>query len=79
MEWISITVECHSGYKADEYPERFIWNDAVHEIIEIVDRWYQGDRNPDYPVSNYFRVKTSDHKHHLLRHEVQSDAWHICQ
>jgi len=23
------------------------------------DRWYHGDSNPEYPVSNYFKVQTT--------------------
>ena len=40
---IPIEVECHSGYKADEYPKCFYLDDEKFEIKEISDRWYQGD------------------------------------
>ena len=40
---IPIEVECHSGYKADEYPKCFYRDDEKFEIKEISDRWYQGD------------------------------------
>jgi hypothetical protein len=47
MKAILIKVECHSGYKADEYPTCFYWKDEKFEIREISDRWYQGNRNPE--------------------------------
>lgn len=59
IELIPINVECHSGYKADEYPKCFYWNNEKYDIQEIVDRWYQGERDPEWPVSNYFKVDTT--------------------
>jgi hypothetical protein len=52
MILIPIEVECHSGYKADEYPKCFSWNNERFEISQVTDRWYQGETNPEYPVSN---------------------------
>jgi len=55
---IPIEVECHSGYKADEYPKCFHLNNDRYEIVEIPDRWYQGELDPEWPASNYFKVHT---------------------
>ena len=59
MKLIPIEVECHSGYKADEYPKYFTRDNDRYEIYEVTDRWYQGETNPEYPVSNYFNVETT--------------------
>lgn len=74
---VQITVECYSGYKADEYPKSFYWNNIRFEIDKILDRWYQGGLNPDYPVANYFKVSTSDKKIYILKHEARNDAWYL--
>jgi hypothetical protein len=76
---IPIKVECHSGYKADEYPKCFYRNSDKFEIQEITDRWYQGDRNPEYPVSNYFKVDTTCGKQYIIKHDLESDQWYLCK
>ena len=77
IDLIPIKVECHSGYKTDEYPKYFYWDNLRFEIMEILDRWYQGDLNPEFPPANYFKVKTDDQKIYILKHEVQTDKWFL--
>jgi hypothetical protein len=77
MKAILIKVECHSGYKADEYPACFYWKDEKFEIREISDRWYQGNRNPEYPVANYFKVTTIHERQYLIKHEIKSNRWFL--
>jgi hypothetical protein len=77
MELIPIKVECHSGYKADEYPRKFIWDHTEFEILEIIDRWYEAyDKSRSQPV-NYFKVKTELKGSFLLKHEVDNDRWFL--
>lgn len=72
-----IKVVCHSGYPANEYPIYFYWDNIRFEIMEILDRWYQGDHNPDLPPARYFKVKTSDNKIFILKHAEESDEWFL--
>lgn len=74
---VPVKVESHSGYKADEYPESFVHEDIRFEIHEITDRWYQGDRDPDVPVADYFKVETTCGKQFLLKHEIGNDQWYV--
>jgi len=76
-EPIPITVECHAGYKADEYPTWFYREGKKFEIIEITDRWCQADRDPQFPVSNYFKVKTASGRICILKHDLQQDEWYL--
>ncbi|MGB8491743.1 MAG: hypothetical protein WCE64_11865 [Bacteroidales bacterium] len=76
---IPIRVECHAGYKADEYPKCFYLKDNRYEISEIEDRWYQGDYNPEWPVSNYYKVRTKDEKRFIIKHEIEKDVWYLCK
>jgi hypothetical protein len=78
MKLIPIEVECHSGYKADEYPKYFSWDNDRFEICEVTDRWYQGETNPEYPVSNYFKVETINGVN-IIKHDLESDRWYLCQ
>jgi hypothetical protein len=79
MELFPIEVECHSGYKADEYPKCFYWNNERFEIQEIVDRWYQGESDPEYPVSNYYKVTTTRGGSHLIKYVISKDSWYLCR
>lgn len=58
IKLVPVRVESHAGFKADEYPKYFYLDNIRFEITEITDRWYQGDSNPPWPVSDYFRVET---------------------
>lgn len=72
-----IKVECYSGYKADEYPKCFYWDDERFEIKEVLDRWFQGDQNPDWPVADYFKVCTTCGRQYIIKHEIKSDVWYL--
>jgi hypothetical protein len=74
---IPIKVECHSGYKADEYPKCFHWNNDRYEIVEILDRWYQGELDPEQPVSNYFKVDTDRDGPFIIKHVIAADEWYL--
>ncbi|MFW5819804.1 MAG: cytoplasmic protein [Bacteroidota bacterium] len=75
QELYPIKVEAHSGYEAYEYPKRFQWNDEWFDIEEIIDRWFQGDKDPNVPASDYFKVKAQNGKVFLLKHTLEKEEW----
>lgn len=77
MPFSRIKVECHSGYRADEYPKCFYLGNDRFEIREILDRWYQGELNPRWPASNYFKVQTVCDGTYILKHDVSGDEWYL--
>jgi len=77
MNLIPIKVECHSGYKADEYPVCFYLDNSKFEIREVSDRWYQLDTSPDLPVADYFKVITSGNIKYIIKHELTMDQWFL--
>ena len=77
MDFIPITVECHAGYKADEYPKYFYWSDIKFEITEISDRWFQADVHAEWPPADYFKVITSDKRKWIIKHETKTDKWYV--
>jgi hypothetical protein len=79
LNMIHIKVECFAGYKADEYPKYFHLENNKFEIYEIKDRWYQTTGTPEYPVSNYFKVQTTCGQEFILKHDLESDDWYLCQ
>ena len=75
---IPIEVESQSGYKADEYPKYFSLGGERFEVRQVTDRWYQGEANPEYPVSDYFKVETTGGVY-IIKHDLESDRWYLCQ
>ncbi len=79
IKQVNIKVECYSGFKADEYPKYFQLENNRFEICEITDRWHQGVHNPEFPISNYFKVETTIGQQFIIKHELESDEWYLCQ
>lgn len=74
---IPIIVECHSGYKADEYP-RYITRDNIRiEVREIVDRWYQRENSAGFPSADYFKTEVANGSQWLIKHELDDDKWYL--
>ncbi len=65
-----VSVECYSGYKADERPVRLNLRDGAREVVAIEDRWYS-------PGATYFRVVVDGGDRYLLRHEEGQDVWSL--
>lgn len=74
MKFIPVSVECYAGYRADEYPRAFTLSNKRYEVKEVIDRWYQGDLNPEFPVTNYFRVETTCGEVFILKHDIEGDT-----
>lgn len=72
-----IQVECCSGYKVDEPPVAFAFQDRRWEVSEILDRWHEGGVAPEYLVVDYFKVRTNDGSDFILRYEAESDVWSV--
>jgi len=76
-EYKEVQVECYSGFKANERPVAFTYQNERHEIQEIVDRWYEGGLDSGRPVINYFKVRAADGKVYLLRYQTETDTWSL--
>ena len=55
----------------------FEWDNIGFDIKEILDRWHQGDLNPEFPAADYFKVLTTDQKIFILKHEIETDEWFL--
>ncbi|NMC38550.1 MAG: cytoplasmic protein [Bacteroidales bacterium] len=73
---VPVNVDCYSGHKADEYPKCFYLNDELFIITEIIDRWYQGDANPEFPPADYFKITTFTRKQFILKHDLKDERWY---
>jgi hypothetical protein len=72
-----IQVECYAGHKADETPRRFLREGVWVEIEEVVDRWYQVESLPEWPRAEYFKVRGTEQREYLLKHDQEVDEWFL--
>jgi hypothetical protein len=79
MRLIPIQVECYAGAKADATPRRFMWEERLIEVGEVLDRWYQMESQPEWPRADYFKVLGADQREYLLKHDLESDEWYLGQ
>ncbi|OPY18604.1 MAG: hypothetical protein A4E74_00542 [Syntrophus sp. PtaB.Bin075] len=77
MEYERIQVECHSGYRINEYPVSFTFQGRRWNVSEILDRWYEGGSDSQRPVIDYFRVKTGEDRVFILMYAGHLDEWFI--
>jgi len=77
MPYEKISVECYSGFKANERPVTFTFQERRWEVAEIVDQWYEGDLKGGRPEANYFKVRTVEGTIFLLRYLSLFDVWSI--
>ena len=77
MPYERLEVECYSGHRANERPVAFLFEGRRWEIVEIMDRWYEGGVIPGRAVLNYFKVKTGEGRVFLLRYNSLFDAWAV--
>ena len=71
----AIQVECYAGYKANETPRAFIYQERRYNILEIIDRWYEGGRKSGIPQLNYYKVRTEDNRQYIIRYNCIFDTW----
>ncbi len=65
---LEIDVDSYSGYKANERPRQFSLDEDIFEIEAIEEQW----RSPD---AAFFKVRTTNGKHYVLRHDETEDQW----
>jgi hypothetical protein len=79
MILIPIQIDCYAGYKADETPRRFCWENQWVQVEEVLDRWHQGRLDPEWPLADYFKVMGADQHCYLIKHDLESDEWYLCR
>jgi hypothetical protein len=72
LEEKPIRVSAYSGYKANERPLRFTFEEREHRVEEILDRWF----GEDY---DYFKVRTRDGSVFVIKWQRWLDAWFLVE
>jgi hypothetical protein len=77
LELVPIDVQCYAGSRADQTPRCFTHAGRAVEVVEIVDRWYEGGVDPRRPPADYFKVQGDDGELYLLRYSRKGEAWFL--
>ncbi len=79
-EWVfeETDVDSYAGYKGEETPRTFFYGKRRIEILEVLDRWYEGGLDPQRVTHNYFKVKTAEGIF-LLRYTPRFQSWTACR
>lgn len=65
-----IRVWTYSGYRGDEKPVKFELGGVLHEIKDILDRWYGQE-------ADFFKVKTEKDRIYILRYDRFDGIWDV--
>lgn len=77
MNAVSLKVETRPDEQGEELPYRFCVGERWVEVGAILDRWFQGPGNPEWPEANYFKVIGYDFREYLLKHDLESGEWFL--
>lgn len=58
-------------------PRAFTRGGVRREVVEVLDRWFEGGVKPGRERLDYFRVRANDDKEYLLRYNYLFGSWAI--
>lgn len=69
---MKLTVQCHSGHKADERPIRFNLDGKEYQVEAVLDQWYD-------PEHIFYKVRADDGYLYNLRQDTSTfaGAWEL--
>jgi hypothetical protein len=67
---MKIRVECYSGHRGEETPQRFLLGDRPVVVKDVIDRWLAPDHR-------YFKIRGDDDAIYILRHDVEAGDWEL--
>jgi len=71
MEFERIEVVTRDEYRDAQEPVAFDWEGTHYEIVQIIDRWYEGYMDSRRMPLRYFRVRAHEGRQFILRyHEL---------
>ena len=74
---IPIRVECRAEYRGDETPRALEYEQTLHQVVEILDRWYQASVDPTRGSADYYRVRTSTGRLCVIKLDHGLHAWFL--
>ena len=66
----TIRVACYAGYRGEEPPQRFFFQDRPIEVTRVLDRWLAPDHR-------YFKIVGDDDAIYIIRHDIATSEWEL--
>jgi len=63
-----IRVDTYTGYMANKRPQRFVFEDHMYEIADVLAHWYDDS-------GMVYKVRSKENKTYVLRYDAQMDEW----
>jgi hypothetical protein len=79
MRFTPVKVHAYSGYKANEKPLAFEYQNQKFKIDKIIDQWYEGGVTRGRTIFIYFKILTLDGIIYFLRYDPVQDSWELKQ
>ena len=67
---VTLTVECHAGYRGEEQPRALSIDGQRLTVTEILDRWLAPDHR-------HFKLRASNGAVYIVRNDVAGDSWEL--
>ena len=71
-----IKVETYSGYKYDERPESFVWENKKFKVKRILENYYEKD-GVESKLFNVFIIETLEGYIFNLYYQTNEDKWFL--
>ncbi|MEN8257543.1 MAG: hypothetical protein ABFS09_06735 [Thermodesulfobacteriota bacterium] len=66
----AVKVHCYAGYRGEETPRSFVFDEQEVQVVEIVEAWRS-------PQARCFKVRAVDGILYVLSHREKDDLWQL--
>ena len=77
MLYEQIDVISYCGYRINERPISFNFQNKNWEVKEIVERWHEGSLKAGAPIYSFFKIVTFSGNYFTLRYNNRYKTWAI--
>ena len=77
MIFEQIKVISYCGYRPNERPISFNFQDKKWEVKEILERWHEGSLKAGAPTYSFFKIITFTENHFTLRYNNRYKTWAV--
>jgi hypothetical protein len=77
MIYEQIEVVSYCGYRPNERPLSFVYQDKKWEVKDILERWHEASQKAGAPTYSFFKVVTLSGDHFILRYNTRYKTWAI--
>lgn len=76
---IPIKVHSYSGYKAEERPISFVFEENEWQVEKILGSWRQESINPGKGRRVYFKIKVEGGRAFTIFYDEKNEGWFLLQ